>query len=253
MGEVYCTIKEGTARDPTVLLMNIRSSFDDPSSSLGLRVKSQNPNSPFSCSLPPTMADSPRRRSSRSPSPKPRSRSRSRAREWSRSLSRSRSREEASNPGNTLYVTGLSTRVSDRDLEDHFNKKGKVVSCRLVVEPRTRISRGFAFVTMDSVEDAERCIKHLNQSVLEGRYITVEKVIEVIVVDVVATAVMTMDIVGLQGDRHFEEVVIFLLDAHLMEVGQEGSDLGQFPILLMVARKGAMDGVLMCMQGENAL
>ncbi|KAK9164607.1 hypothetical protein Syun_005509 [Stephania yunnanensis] len=28
---------------------------------------------------------------------------------------------------------------------------------------------------MDSVEDAERCIKHLNQSVLEGRYITVEK------------------------------------------------------------------------------
>ncbi|KAJ8439778.1 hypothetical protein Cgig2_029038 [Carnegiea gigantea] len=28
---------------------------------------------------------------------------------------------------------------------------------------------------MDSVEDADRCIKYLNQSVLEGRYITVEK------------------------------------------------------------------------------
>lgn len=52
----------------------------------------------------------------------------------------------------------------------------QVASCFLVVEPRTRISRGFAFVTMDSVEDAERCIKHLNQSVLEGRYITVERV-----------------------------------------------------------------------------
>ena len=47
----------------------------------------------------------------------------------------------------------------------------------MVVEPRTRISRGFAFVTMDTNEDAERCIKYLNQSVLEGRYITVEKVI----------------------------------------------------------------------------
>ena len=46
-----------------------------------------------------------------------------------------------------------------------------------MVEPRTRISRGFAFITMDNVEDANRCIKYLNQSVLEGRYITVERVL----------------------------------------------------------------------------
>ncbi|CAI0436734.1 unnamed protein product [Linum tenue] len=135
-------------------------------------------------------------RNSRSPSPwrdRSRSRSRSRARSRSRSRSleqpkhRSRSRSrgrcfswpfvrvEAVNPGNTLYVTGLSTRVTERELEDHFAKEGKVASCFLVVEPRTRISRGFAFVTMDSVEDANRCVKYLNQSVLEGRYITVEK------------------------------------------------------------------------------
>ncbi|BBH08069.1 RNA-binding family protein with RRM/RBD/RNP motifs [Prunus dulcis] len=92
-----------------------------------------------------------------------------------RSRSRSPGRPAAINPGNTLYVTGLSTRVSEKDVERHFSKEGKVASCFLVVEPRTRISRGFAFVTMDSVEDAERCIKHLNQSVLEGRYITVER------------------------------------------------------------------------------
>ncbi|KAJ4962521.1 hypothetical protein NE237_022460 [Protea cynaroides] len=135
------------------------------------------------------MADSPRGRSSRSPSPwqgnsRSRSRSRSRPRSGSksrpRSPSRSRSRSgshdrDAVNPGNTLYVTGLSTRVTERDLEDHFSREGKVNSCRLVVEPRTRISRGFAFVTMDNIEGADRCVKHLNQSVLEGRYITVEK------------------------------------------------------------------------------
>lgn len=79
------------------------------------------------------------------------------------------------NPGNTLFVTGLSSRVTERDLQEHFSKEGKVSSVFLVVEPRTRISRGFAFVTMDGVEDADRCIKYLNQSVLEGRYITVEK------------------------------------------------------------------------------
>ncbi|CAN1226354.1 Serine/arginine-rich splicing factor SR45a, partial [Linum perenne] len=133
-------------------------------------------------------------RNSRSPSPwreESRSRSRSKSRSRSRSLERPRrtspsrgrgrcflcnnDRVEAVNPGNTLYVTGLSTRVTERELEDHFSKEGKVASCFLVVEPRTRISRGFAFVTMDNVDDANRCVKYLNQSILEGRYITVEK------------------------------------------------------------------------------
>lgn len=90
-------------------------------------------------------------------------------------LFRSRSRSPDRNGGDTLYVTGLSSRVTERDLEEHFSKEGKVASCFLVVEPRTRISRGFAFVTMDTAEDANRCIKYLNQSILEGRYITVER------------------------------------------------------------------------------
>ncbi|KAJ0106615.1 hypothetical protein Patl1_17691 [Pistacia atlantica] len=73
-------------------------------------------------------------------------------------------------PGNNLYVTGLSTRVTSSDLE-------KVTECHLVTDPRTRESRGFAFVTMETVEDADRCIKYLNRTVLEGRLVTVEKVL----------------------------------------------------------------------------
>lgn len=45
-----------------------------------------------------------------------------------------------------------------------------------MLDPRTRESRGFGFVTMDHLDDAERCIKYLNRSTLEGRMITVEKV-----------------------------------------------------------------------------
>ncbi|BBN05732.1 transformer-2 protein [Marchantia polymorpha subsp. ruderalis] len=116
------------------------------------------------------MADSPRRRYA-SPSPR-RYRSRSRSRSPTREYGE---RPEANNPGNNLYVTGLSTRVTEKDLEDHFAAEGKVMECRLVVDPRTRESRGFGFVTMDSLEDAERCIKYLNRSILEGRVITVEK------------------------------------------------------------------------------
>lgn len=46
----------------------------------------------------------------------------------------------------------------------------------LVVDPWTRESRGFGFVTMASVEEADRCIKYLDRSMLEDRVITVEKV-----------------------------------------------------------------------------
>eukprot|EP00271_Cylindrocystis_brebissonii_P004079 TRINITY_DN1547_c0_g2_i2.p1 TRINITY_DN1547_c0_g2~~TRINITY_DN1547_c0_g2_i2.p1 ORF type:complete len:218 (+),score=23.83 TRINITY_DN1547_c0_g2_i2:105-758(+) len=102
-----------------------------------------------------------RRRQSRSPSP-------------NRYNSRSRS-PDSFNPGNNLYVTGLSTRVTEEELRDHFAREGQVTECRLVVDPRTKESRGFAFVTMSATDEAELCIKHLHRSILEGRVISVEK------------------------------------------------------------------------------
>lgn len=48
-----------------------------------------------------------------------------------------------------------------------------------MTDPRTKESRGFAFVTMETNEDADRCIKYLNRAVLEGRLITVEKVLSI--------------------------------------------------------------------------
>ncbi|KAH9626530.1 hypothetical protein KSS87_021722 [Heliosperma pusillum] len=116
---------------------------------------------------------------SRSPSPDRRHRhsiSRSILRSRSSSRSRSRSRESsAENPGNNLYVTGLSTRVTRKELEKHFSSEGKVLDVHLVTDPWTKESRGFGFITMSCLEDAERSVKYLNRSVLEGRVITVEK------------------------------------------------------------------------------
>eukprot|EP00271_Cylindrocystis_brebissonii_P007534 TRINITY_DN210_c0_g1_i3.p1 TRINITY_DN210_c0_g1~~TRINITY_DN210_c0_g1_i3.p1 ORF type:complete len:231 (+),score=45.26 TRINITY_DN210_c0_g1_i3:121-813(+) len=83
--------------------------------------------------------------------------------------------EDNANPGNNLYVTGLSMRVTEDELLKHFEREGKVLECRLVVDPRTKESRGFAFVTMAEVDDAEACIKYLNKSTLEGRVISVER------------------------------------------------------------------------------
>ncbi|XP_021845088.1 serine/arginine-rich splicing factor SR45a isoform X2 [Spinacia oleracea] len=102
-------------------------------------------------------------------------RSRSRSRSPPPARSRSGSPVDTSNPGNNLYVTGLSTRVTNTDLEKFFSKEGKVLECCLVTDPRTKESRGFAFVTMETREQAERCIKYLHRSVLEGRLVSVEK------------------------------------------------------------------------------
>ncbi|KAK1298879.1 hypothetical protein QJS10_CPB14g00814 [Acorus calamus] len=113
---------------------------------------------------------------SRSPSPLLR-----RGRSISRSPLRSRSHSsrydsDVENPGNNLYVTGLSSRVTKKDLEKHFSSEGKIIDIHLVVDPWTRESRGFGFVTMETVGEANRCIKYLDGSVLEGRVITVERV-----------------------------------------------------------------------------
>ncbi|XAR70763.1 hypothetical protein NMG60_11027741 [Bertholletia excelsa] len=119
------------------------------------------------------MSYSKRSRYSHSPSPYGKY---SRSRSQSMSLRRSRSRESsAENPGNNLYVTGLSALITKRDLEKHFSTEGKVEDVHLVVDPWTGESRGFGFVTMSTVEEADRCIKYLDRSVLECRVITVEK------------------------------------------------------------------------------
>ncbi|CAL4913699.1 unnamed protein product [Urochloa decumbens] len=92
-----------------------------------------------------------------------------------RSRSRSVDSSDAENPGNNLFVTGLSARITDRDLEKHFSTEGEVIDASIVHDPWTRESRGFGFVTMATVKEADRCIKYLDRSVLEGRVITVEK------------------------------------------------------------------------------
>eukprot|EP01018_Ginkgo_biloba_P001732 Gb_39431 [translate_table: standard] len=82
---------------------------------------------------------------------------------------------------NLLSSPMITLEIEKRAMQNDFGRGDNdilaVVECRLVVDPRTRESRGFGFVTMDTLEDAERCVKYLNRSTLEGRVITVEKFI----------------------------------------------------------------------------
>ncbi|CAE7106480.1 unnamed protein product [Rhizoctonia solani] len=79
------------------------------------------------------------------------------------------------NPGNNIHVSGLSSRVDNRMLDEAFGKYGAVAKAAVVYDPHSRESRGFAFVTMDTVEGAEAAIAGLHNTELAGKPITVEK------------------------------------------------------------------------------
>lgn len=72
-----------------------------------------------------------------------------------------------------LYVGNLSYSVTVSALEELFGSVGEVASVNLITDRMTGRSRGFAFVEMTAVEDAQKAIAELNGRDLEGRAIKV--------------------------------------------------------------------------------
>lgn len=72
-----------------------------------------------------------------------------------------------------LFVGGLSSDVTQRDLEETFGAIGKVVDTVVMVDRTTREPRGFGFVTMDNRRDASRAIEELHGFQLKGRSLVV--------------------------------------------------------------------------------
>ncbi|KAF9162671.1 hypothetical protein DFQ26_003355 [Actinomortierella ambigua] len=105
------------------------------------------------------------RLSSRSRSPRPRSRS---------PRASTADNDDSVNPGNNLFVNGLSSKTETSDLEDLFGKYGKVEKVQIMYDPHSRESRGFAFVTMVRTEDADAAMQVLNGFELHGRAMAVK-------------------------------------------------------------------------------
>ncbi|HVP19339.1 MAG TPA: RNA-binding protein, partial [Spirochaetia bacterium] len=72
-----------------------------------------------------------------------------------------------------LYVGGLSYSVTDDQLHQLFAQHGTVESAKVITDKYTDRSRGFGFVEMGTVEEAEKAIQALNGSQHEGRKLTV--------------------------------------------------------------------------------
>jgi RNA recognition motif-containing protein len=74
-----------------------------------------------------------------------------------------------------LFVGNLSFNTTENDLQDAFAAHGVVTEANLMMDRATGRPRGFAFITMNSPEEAQQAIEALNGATLDGRSLTVNE------------------------------------------------------------------------------
>lgn len=75
----------------------------------------------------------------------------------------------------SIYVGNLAYSTVEQDLESTFGSHGQVDRVYIVRDRDTGQARGFAFVEMANDEEADRAIKGLNGTDLQGRTLTVNE------------------------------------------------------------------------------
>ncbi len=77
--------------------------------------------------------------------------------------------------GNKLYVGNLSFNTTEIAIQDLFSQCGSVSEVMLMQDKFTGRSRGFAFVTMGTDEEAQAAINQFHGKEFDGRSLTVNE------------------------------------------------------------------------------
>jgi len=72
-----------------------------------------------------------------------------------------------------MYVSNLSFHTNDESLKALFSPFGEVTSAKVINDRETGRSRGFGFVEMDVVSEAQAAMKSLDNKEVEGRTMSV--------------------------------------------------------------------------------
>jgi small subunit ribosomal protein S18 len=75
--------------------------------------------------------------------------------------------------GRKLFVSNLDFEIQQPQLQELFTEVGAIVSVVIASDRETKRSKGFAFVEMESDDDAKKAIEALNNKVVNGRPIKV--------------------------------------------------------------------------------
>jgi len=93
----------------------------------------------------------------------------------STSTSRHQQENGSSDTATNIYVGNLADNTSDSDLENTFSAYGAVKSVNIIKDRETGSPRGFGFIEMDSYAEGDAAIAALNETVLLGQTINVNR------------------------------------------------------------------------------
>ncbi|KAK2441811.1 glycine-rich RNA-binding protein 4, mitochondrial [Trifolium repens] len=79
----------------------------------------------------------------------------------------------SSPPSTKLFVGGVSYSTDEQSLREVFSKYGEVVDVRIIMNRETGQSKGFGFITYNTVEEASSAIQALDGQDLHGRRVGV--------------------------------------------------------------------------------
>ena len=74
-----------------------------------------------------------------------------------------------------LLIRNLDRSTTETALRNLFESYGTVQSCSLVLDKKTGLSKGFAFVEMPKSGEARAAISNLNAKEVDGKMIRVKK------------------------------------------------------------------------------
>ena len=72
-----------------------------------------------------------------------------------------------------LYVGNISFKATEEDIRELFARSGEVETVKIITDAHTGNPKGFGFVEMATVEDAQKAIDELNGTTFMERAITV--------------------------------------------------------------------------------
>ena len=72
-----------------------------------------------------------------------------------------------------LYIGNISHATTEQDLRTMFSEAGTVGTVDVIMDRQTGKSKGFAFITMSSAEEAEKAISMFNEKEVDTRTLKV--------------------------------------------------------------------------------
>ncbi|CAN4109650.1 unnamed protein product [Withania somnifera] len=73
-----------------------------------------------------------------------------------------------------LFVSGLSRYTSDENLKKAFEQFGNLTEAKVITDRATGRSKGFGFVSYETIEEAEKAREGMNAKFLDGWVIFVD-------------------------------------------------------------------------------